>query len=267
MGKTIKKLLVTGLVLAGAYALISNTWVGSHLRLWAKSTAARVQSSVSPEREVERLRMEVQALKSQDERLINKVAQQAVEADKLEEAVAAQRKDLARREASMKAMHTALALEGSLVSLHGEKFPRAEVEKQLRLDFEAFEKDEELLRAREAHLAEVKRGLEANKASLSNLRVQREKMLADLQRLETALAEERRAEAVRATAIDDSGHQKIQAEIEAVKDRVAAMTRAREIQGSLEGPIKAAEKRQEEALRIKARIEQRLGGKGSPDSE
>ncbi len=261
MGKTVKKLVITGFVLAGVYALISNTWIGSHLRLWAKNAAARVQASVTPEREVERLRMEVGSLKTQDERLINKVAQQSVEADKLEALAASQRKDLVKREASLKAMHAALATKESLVSLHGEKFARAEVEKQLRADFEAFEKDEEHLKSREAYLAELKRGLALNKTKLAELRVQREKMLTELQRLETAIAEERRAEAARASVIDDAAHRKIQAEIEAVKDRVAAMSKARQLRGELDGPVKAAEQRQEEAARIKARIEQRLGGK------
>jgi hypothetical protein len=261
MCSAFKKLAVVGVVVAGAFLLLNNTWAGSHFRLWWKQAKERVRGSVSPEREIERIRMEVANLKSQDGVLIDKVARMAVEAEKLEAAVAGHRKELVKSEASLKAMHAALKGKDELVSLHGERFPRAEVEKELRADFEAFEKEEEHLKSREAHLAELKRGLALNRAKLRDLRLQRERMLTEVQRLDTALAEERRARALQDSVIDDAAGRKVMADIERLKDEVAVMRKGREERGALEGSaIKEAERRKERQEKLDARMKQRLGG-------
>lgn len=251
----IKKLVVAAIVVALAVGVVRNTWIGSHLRLWAKQAGERARNAVPPEREIERLRMELASLRSQDERVIDKVARQAVQADKLAAQATTLKGELARREKELKAMNAALEAKGELVSYNGSRYERDKVEKQLRLDFAAFEADEEVLKSREAHLAELRKSLALNRRRLGELKLQREQMAADLQRLETTVAEERRHQAEQETGVDDAAYRRIKGDLEAVKERVALMKKKREIRGEAsDGPVRAAEKDKAQDERMKARL-------------
>ncbi|MBY0227922.1 MAG: hypothetical protein K2W96_01445 [Gemmataceae bacterium] len=253
-----KKLIVAAIVVAVVVGAVKGTWLGSHFRLWTKKMGQRVKDAVPPEREIERLKMELADLRGQDEKVIDTVARQTVQADKLHGQAEALRADLGRREKALKGMHVALATEGEEVAYNGASYARADMEKQLRLDFAAFEADEELLKSRDAHLAELRKSLAMNKKKLGELKVQRERMATDLQRLETALAEERRAQALEAGTLDDSAYRRLTDDLEAVKERVALLKAKRELRGQPdEGPVRSAEKSREVDERIKAR----LGGK------
>lgn len=254
-----KKILAGALAVVVALAVIKGTWVGSHLRLWAKTLGTHAREQVPPEREIERLRMELVGLKGLDERFIDKVARQALDTEKLEAQVAELKKDLARREKDLKAMHAALASKDEQVAYNGEKYPREQVVQQLKLDFVSFESDEEVLNSREAHLAELKRSLAINRRKLSELKVVRERMATELQRLETALAEERRVQAQQQATLDDASYRKLTAEISGVREQIELLKKKRELRGVVtDGPIRAAEQQREQDAKLKARMERRL---------
>ena len=251
----LKKLAVAFIVIAVAVVAVKGTWIGSHFRLWARQAGQRVKDAIPPEREIERLKMELAGLRSSDERVVDTVARQAVQADRLDRQAVALRADLAKREKDLRAMHEALATKGEQVSYNGAQYGREKVEKQLRLDFAAFEADEEVLKSREAHLDELRKGLAMNRRKLGELKLQRERMATELQRLETGLAEERRAQAMQGATVDDSAYRRLTDDLEAVKERVALMKARRELRGQPdEGPIRAAEKARAQDERIKARL-------------
>lgn len=250
-----KKLCIGALLAAVALVVVNKTWVGSHFRLWAKEAAAHVRDAVPPEQEIERLRMELSGLKGQDERSLDKVAQQALAVEKLEGQAAALKKDLARREKELKEMHAALASKEAQVVFHGERYARDKVADQLKLDFAAFEADEQVLESREAHLAELRKSLTINRRKLSELRVQRERMGTDLQRLETALAEERRHGAERERSLDDAGYRKLTGEIAEVRERVELLKKKRELRGEVEGPVRV----NDQDVKLRERMTRRLG--------
>jgi hypothetical protein len=255
-----KKVIVGVVVAIAALVAIKGTWLGSHFRLWAKQTAAEARERVSPEREIERLRMELSGLKSQDERFIDKVARQALAMEKLEGQTAGLKKDLARREKDLKEMHAVLAKKDAQVVFHGERYPREKVAEQLKLDFVSFEADEQVLESREAHLAEMRKSVTLNRRKLSELRVQRERMATELQRLETALAEERRTQAEQSRSLDDASYRRLTDEIAAVKERIELLKKKRELRGEvIDGPVRAAEQQREEDAKLRARMTQRLG--------
>jgi len=254
-----KKVVVGVAIAIAALVVINGTWLGSHFRLWAKKAAAEARERVRPEVEIERLRMELSGLKGQDERFIDKVARQALAVEKLEAQTEALRKDLVRREKELKEMHAALAKKDTQVSLRGERYPREKVAEQMRLDFVAFEADEQVLQSREAHLAELKKSLSLNRRKLSELRVLRERMATELQRLETALAQERRAQAEQARSLDDAAYRRLTDEITAVKERIELLKKKRELRGEvMEGPVRAAEQQREEDAKLKERMDRRF---------
>lgn len=255
-----KKLLVGALAVVVALAVVKGTWLGSHLRLWAKNLGAQAREQVPPEREIERLRMELTGLKGLDERFIDKVARQALDVEKLEAQVGELKKELTHREKELKAMHAALASKDEQVSYNGEKYPREQVAQQLKLDFVSFESDEEVLKSRQAHLSELKRSLTINRKKLSELKVVRERMATELQRVETALSEERRVQAQQDATLDDASYRKLTTEINSVREQIELLKKKRELRGVVtDGPIRAAEQQREQDAKLKARIERRLG--------
>lgn len=255
-----KKFLVVGLIVVGVVFLARNTWVGSHVRLWWQQVSENVKQSVPPERELERLRMELDGLKAEDDRLVDRLAKQEISARKLEAEIADQRKALQEQEAELKQLHQALEQDASasFVVLHGERFSRDLAEKQLKTDFAAFERAEEHLKSREAHLAELNKAVRLGHTHRRELHLQRQQMATELQRLETALEEDKLARAQQ-EAGSDQGHQKVQADIESLKERIEALHRARELKKELgDSPIKAARERQQQDERLKSRLKLRL---------
>jgi len=256
-----KKIIVGVIVAVGLLVALKGTWAGSHLKLTFHKWGKKAVASVPLEREIERLQMEVTDLGRQDERFLDKVAHQALAVEKLEAQVGTQKKHVARREADVKAMHTALANKDAQVTFQGERYPRAAMEQQLKLDFLTLEADEQVLQSREQHLMELKKGLALNRQKWSELKVQREQMAAELQRLETAVVTERRARAEQTAKIDDRDYRKLSEGIAAVRDRVNLLKKKRELRGELgEGPVRAIERQRQEEAKLRSRMAQRFAG-------
>jgi uncharacterized coiled-coil protein SlyX len=256
----VKKILVVALIVLGVVLVARNTWVGSHVRLWWHQFWEATEESVPPERELARLRMELDNLKSEDDKLVHKLAVQERAIEKLQAKIADHRKALAKQEANLKELNLALASKDDNIVLHGDTFPRAQVEKELKSDFLAFETGEEYLKSQEAHLGELKKDVELRREQRRKLSISRQEMATELQRLETALEKERLAAAQEGEGSDE-GHSKVKADIEKLKDRVEGLRKERQEKGTPEdSPIKAARERHERDEALKARIQKRLGG-------
>jgi hypothetical protein len=255
----LKKILI-GLAIALAAGLaLKYTWAGSHVRLSIQKWAKAAKKAVPLEREIERLQMELSQLSSQDERFLDKVAHQALAVEKLETQIAHLKKDLAQREAQVRAMHVALATKDAQVVYNGERYSRDLMEQQLKLDFLALEADEQVLQSRTEHLLELKKSLTMNRRKLSDLKLQRERMATELQRLETAVAVERRIKQEEEATIDDSEYAKLSSEIAQVRDQVQLLKMKRELRKEMgEGPVRAQERQREEEAKLLQRMAQRF---------
>jgi chromosome segregation ATPase len=260
MCKWVKKLMVVALIVIGVTLVVRNTWVGSHVRLMWQQFWQEAEESVPPERELERIRMELDSLKSEDDKLVHQLAVQERAVEKLQVKIADLKKALAKQEASLKELHLALESTNDNIVLHGETFTRAQVEKELKADFIAFEKAEDYLNSQQAHLVELKKDVEVLRNQRRELSISRQEMATELQRLETDLKKERMAEAKEGERGDD-GHKKVKTDIEKLKDRVEGLRLARQEKGKPDdSPIKAARERHEQDEALKARMKKRLGG-------
>ena len=83
-------------------------------------------------------------------------------------------------------------------------------------------------------------------------------MLNELQRLETALAEERQAQAASRSTIDDAGYLKIQADMESVRDRIEILKESRKLRGELHVP-QAGDRRSQQTSDADRFLEARFG--------
>jgi hypothetical protein len=258
----LKKILIALAIALVAGLAIKHTWAGSHMRLSLQKWATAAKKAVPLEREIERLQMELNHLSGQDERFLDKVAHQALAVEKLETQIANLKKDLAQREAQVRAMHVALATKDAQVIYNGERYTRDTMEQQLKIDFLGLEADEQVLHSRTEHLMELKKSLLLHRRKLSELKVQRERMATELQRLETAVAVERRIKREEESSIDDTQYRKLAEEIAAVRDQVQLLKTKRELRNEMgEGPVRAQERQREEEAKLRQRMAERFANR------
>jgi septal ring factor EnvC (AmiA/AmiB activator) len=254
-----KKILVGVAIAFGCVLLIKSTWAGSHLRLSFQKWSKSAKQAVPLERELERLQMEVNQLAQHDERFLDKLARQAQSVKKLQASVEQLKTHIQEREQDIEKMHTALANKDAQVVYQGQRYPREEMEEQLKLDFLALEADEQMLESRTKHLTELKKSLQLNEQKWKQAQLYRDRMAAELQRLETTLAAERRLQRNKGRSLEDAEYRKLESEIEALRDEVDLLKTKRELAGQREeGPVRAAERQREQDQKWRQRLAQRL---------
>jgi septal ring factor EnvC (AmiA/AmiB activator) len=256
-----KKVLIAAVAVVVALAVVKGTWLGSHIRLWRQNLQTAIHNRIPPEQEIQRLRMELENLSREDEKFFDQVARQSVQVKKIENQVAQVKKDLAERENRIRALKTSLTGEGQYVTVNGEQYRRELVKTDLRTSAAAFQVEEERLHSLEGQLAAKRQVYDLNKKKLSELKLARQQMLTELQRLETALAEERQAQAQEAGTLDDASYLKIRKDMDSVRDKIEFLKTKRQLKSEVRGPVRAAEERKEENTKIDNFIENRFGEK------
>jgi chromosome segregation ATPase len=256
-----KKVLIATLAVVVALVVIKGTWLGSHFRLMKKNFRSAVSERVAPEHEIARLRMELDGLSKEDDKHYDKVARQCVEVERVKKQVAKMQKELTERETRIRAMKASLTGEDAYVSLNGTRYSRTDMQTQLRLSGQSFQVDEETLKSKVENLAALEQSLTINTKKLSELKLVRQQMSTELQRLETALSEERQAQAQQANTLDDASYLRLRNELNAVKDRIEVLKKKRELKGEVNGPVRINEERRENEARIDAFINDRFGDK------
>jgi hypothetical protein len=254
-----KKVLIATLAVVFGLAVIKGTWIGSHLRMRFCNAGKWVKERIPPEQEIARLRMELENLAKEDDKHFDKVARQIIAVEKFEKNVANLKKDLTTRETKIRKMREALAREGEIV-LDGQAYDRSDVLDQVRLDARNFQADEATLKSKEDHLKAMKRNLAINKKKLADLKVVREQMATELQKLETALAEERQIQAQQAATLDDASYIELRKSMDSLSDRIKQLKVKRELKGeAINGPVRATERQREQDAKLDKYLETRFG--------
>jgi len=263
-----KKVLIATLAVVFGLAVVKGTWLGSHLRLNCTKVKAWVKDRIPPEEEIARLRMEIDNLAKNDEEYYDKVAKQKVEVAKLERSVENLKRDLGRRETGIREMRDALTSAGEFVTFNGNRYDRISLVEQVRLDARGFQADENTLKSNEEKLRAMKRNLSINLKKLTDLKVVRQQMSTEIQNLETALAEERQAQAQQESTLDDASYQRIRKDMDSIRDKIELLKTKRELKGEASnGPVRAAENQRAEDSKIDKYLDSRFGGKKEVVSE
>jgi len=242
-----RKALIAGV--AVVVSLLSVNYVFprafSHLRLWVQDVREAADDSVPPEKEIARLKMELNQLAQEDERHFHKVAVQVVEVQKLEKQVTEMKTRLDKDVALIRARKTSLAGDSRLVTYEGQQFDRSRFTEELRLMASRFQVEEEEYKSKEEQLALRKKNLELNRKKLSELRLARQKLKTRLERLETTLAAERQQQALEANTIDDTNYLRLSNDVEKAEDKAEVRRQTGVLKGEANGPVRAAEERKE----------------------
>jgi chromosome segregation ATPase len=201
---------------------------------------------VPPEREVKRLRMEVDRLKDDDRKYVDQIARLSLEVDAIKARVKGKEEKLAKLDREMKGWETALASDATVVNVNfngtPREYPRSQVETQLRTDARTFLNLQAALKGDQGLLKIKQETLTLVGQKRAEVRSAREQMLAELQQLENAILEERTAQ-VRGEVGGDNGRlAEVSNDLKALKDRVQLMKKTRDLSRTGEaGPIRDAE--------------------------
>jgi len=255
--------LIAALAVVVGLAVVKGTWIGSHLRLKCSNVRNWMEAQVPPEQEIARLRMELKNLAREDDKFYDKVARMAVDVDNQEKAFARTRTNLSREEARIRKIKSELG--------EGVEFVKDESGVRVtRVDLRnlaiAFKNAEENLKSKEASLEARKRHLVLERKKLSELRNKRDEMATELQRLETALAEERQQQAASESTIDDSGYRQIRKEMDSVRDRINVLKKKRELKGEF-APALDTSKPSEQDVQADKYLDTRFSDKEEPVSK
>jgi len=263
----LKKLLVAAVAVVVSLVAVNFFCpnAASHLRLWVKQKREAAQDSVPPEKEIARLKMELDNLSREDERHFHKVAVQIVEVQNLEKQVSAMKKRLGEDETRIFAMKTSYdasrKAEEKFVTFKGEKFASESFGDELRATAARFQVDEQLVKSKEEQLSIRKKNLELNKKKLSELKLVRQQMKTELERLEAALAAERQQQAEQQNTLDDASYKKLRNDLDRVRDKVEVLKQKQILKGEIDGPSRKAEQKKEQDAAIDRFLNERFSDK------
>jgi chromosome segregation ATPase len=261
-----KKLLIAAVAVLIGVVAVKGTRLGSYLKVWKREAATWAHKQVPPETEIARLRADIQSLSREDERLYDQVAKQLVDLDNREREVHKLQANLEQQEKRISDMVGLLkgSEKDEFLVYNGFRYPREDLQEQVRVDASGFKAAEESLKSKKAQLAAFRKTVEYNRKKLKELEQTRREMETELTRLETTLAEERlaQAQARGAIQVDDSHYARLREDMNGLRDRIAVMKKARELRGeSVSGPVRAAEQAREKNAKLDQYIETRFGGK------
>jgi FtsZ-binding cell division protein ZapB len=248
-----KKVLIAAAAVIAALVVVKGTWLGSHFRMNACKVRDWAKASVPPEDEIARLRMEVQNLRKDDDKHVDKVARMAVDLEKMEREAAKLKANLVREEGRLRELRKEMG-DSTFVVSGSNRYTRDD----LRIDALAFKTAEDNLKSKEETIVAKRRHLTLEKKKLTELQTSRNQMINDLQRLETALAEERQAQASSESSIDDASYRKIRKDMEAVRDRIDVIKKSRELRGELRVP-QADDRQSQQSTEADRFLEARFG--------
>jgi hypothetical protein len=263
----LKKVLIAGVAVVVSLLAVNYVFPKalSFACMWLQEARTSAEDSVPPEKEIARLKMELENLSKEDDRHFHKVAQQTVEVQNLEKQVTSMKKrvnDDATRIYAMKASYEASRkADEKFVTFKGEKFDRDTFQDELRVTASRFQVDEQLVKSKEEQLSLRKKNLEMNRRKLSELKLVRQQMKTELERLETALAAERQNQAMEQSTLDDASYQKLRKDVDTVRDKLEVLKQKRILKGEIDGPVRATEQRKEQEAAIDRFLNERFSEK------
>jgi len=256
-----KKVLIAAIAVVVALVVINSTRLGSHIRLWRQQACVYMQKQIPPEQEIARLKMELENLAKEDESHFHKVATQIVEVENMKKEVVNLQKERDAREASILRMKAASKGEDKFIVFADKRFSREEFTKDLRTAARAFQTFEELVKSKEEQLSLKEESLKVNREKLMELKLVREQYKTELERLQSAIEQERQTQAAQDNTIDNTKYQSLRKEMNSVRDRIEVLKQKRILKGEVDSPARAAEQKKEQDAAIDRYLDSRFGEK------
>jgi len=233
-------------------------WVGeTFVSMFSKQEAPE---SIPPEKKIAAARLRLDELAREDDRAFQKVAEQIVKVQNLENEVKAGREKLAKEESRIAARSASLDKADKFVVHQGERYETKQFRDELRAAAARFQTEEQMLQSKEEQLNLCKKNLEISRKQLSDRKLTRQKMRTELERLETALAAARQAQAAEQNTLDDSGYEEVRKEIDAICNTMEVMKQKQILKTEIDGPVHDVEQRKEQEEAIDRYLKERFNG-------
>jgi hypothetical protein len=259
----LKKVVIA--VVAVGLSLLAVNFVApkaiSYLCLMVQEAQQSAQDAIPPEQEISRLKMELENLSKEDERHFHKVATQIVEVQNLEKQVNAMKEKLDKDAKVIENRLAALKTKEKFVNYGDKQYTKDEFHDDLRIYGARFQVDEQLYKSKAEQLSLRKKNLEMNRKKLAELKLVRQQMKTELERLETALAQERQNQAMEQNTLDDASYQKLRKDVDSVRDKMEVLKQKRVLKGEVDGPVRADEQRKEQEAAIDRFLNERFSDK------
>ena len=259
----IKKLLISGVALAAAGAIVFGTDVFSYLTTSARKVRTEVKANVPMEFELERARQMVGDLIPDIQKNLHVIAQEEVEVDDLRQQIARSEKNLATEQQHL------LALRGDLDN-HAGKFHYAgrlasgqEVRNELSRRFERFQTAEATMKAKHQMLEAREKSLAAARDKLEGMLTSKRDLEVQVQNLDARL---KMVQAVQATSqfqFDDSRLSRCKKLVQELRKRLDVAERIVEQDGKL---VETLSMEMDAPEDIGERIDQYFGPNRQPTS-
>jgi len=220
-----KKLFLLGVGAAGALAVTNAVWSGSVHTAWKKARTV-VESQVSPEFELERIRDQIAKLTPDMNRHIEKIAEATVEVGSLNRRIEIVKNELDRRQADILALTDKVESGIQKVSFGG-----TNLKDKLARDLKSYKSCEKDLATKQRLLEAKKEALESARRQLTEIHNQRAEMEVLAAQYEVRLAELREAQTRSKFKLDDSRLAKIKEAFEKLQARIDVENTKAELAG------------------------------------
>lgn len=239
----LKKLLIAAVAVMVGLVVLRKTELGSLMRVWWKKATVCARNKVPIETEIESLREQISQLDRSTKEHFSAYAEEAVAVDNLEANVKTLQAKLEEQERSILTMRKDLKSDTATISYGDNTYSRDEVTRQLKHDWEQYQRGLVHLKARKEALKARKQALQLTKEQSEAMKEARSELVAQLDQLEAELKTVRLAQTRSHTPLDDSDLSQIKDGVSRVRDRIRVEQKKLEFAGeTTRGPIRVHQK-------------------------
>jgi len=201
----IKKLLVTGLVVAGVSTFVFGRNAWTYMKTAGSEIRQTVKSHVPIEFEVRRAEQLVQDLIPEIRNAMHVIAEQQVEVETIQRSIETRQESVEKQKTAILALRESLDSEDTKYVIAGRSYSQQQVEKDLSSRFKRFQLAEETLAREQEILTARHSALNANEEHLATLISTKKDLEAQLAQLDARMRSIKATEAIsESTLVDDS---------------------------------------------------------------
>lgn len=200
----LKKILIGSAIAVGLGTFVFGREAISYIRTGCRNVQNVVRAEVPVEFEIERARTLVDQLVPDIRQCMHVIAEQQVDIEHLNTALARKESDLGKQKDAILALRSDLGSGKTTFTYASHRYSATDVKRDLATRFERYKSAEELLTADRKILTAREQTLAANREKLDGLMQAKKDLEVKLEQLQARLQTLKAAEAVSQLAIDDS---------------------------------------------------------------
>jgi hypothetical protein len=227
----------TGLIVAGSFL-----GFGSHMKHAWKDAVQSAKRNIPPQFEIDRLRGEINGLDQDLVRNFDTLAAETVAVKRLQGEIDGMQTRLDKQKEIVLQMRRDLSTGAKKVVYDRVEYSADEVKDNLVRAYDSYLAGEKAVGAKRVELKARQDGLTAGRTKIDEMRFAKEKLLADLAKIEAEYKRVQVAEARSDFQVDDSRLSRIKASMKELTDRVDAMKLASDMKAEFNHNTSIAEK-------------------------